>query len=149
MYSSGSCATGSSAMWPGPRAVIRIDLGADVPLGGSLTVTTCGNTKNNTVLFIGTGCPTWSGAFNCKAGNDNTGDNPGEVCADNPRASTVRITSTSERAYFVQLGGYGGTDVVAGLSWSFKPRLSSSSSASRTKRATASTSSSRTRKRKL
>ena len=59
MYTSGSCLAGGSfsTLFSGYRLVYRIDLGEVTPLGGVLTVTTCDLTRNNTVLYIGTGCP--------------------------------------------------------------------------------------------
>jgi len=140
MYTSGSCA-GFSTFFPGPRLVFRIALVDGAPLGGTLTLSTCGFTTNNTVLYIGTGCPTWFGSFNCMRGNDDAGDAAGQSCPSNPQASTISLVATS-RFFFVQLGSSSGADVVSGLSWSY-----SVAAASRTSSGTRSRSASRTRTR--
>jgi len=134
MYTSGSCA-GFSTFFPGPRLVFRIALVDGAPLGGTLTLSTCGLTINNTVLYIGTGCPTWFGSFNCMRGNDDAGDAAGQSCPSNPRASTLSVVATS-RFYFVQLGSSSGADVVSGLSWSYTaPRPSPTSTRTRSRTA--------------
>jgi hypothetical protein len=77
-------------------------------------------TANNTVLHVGTGCPTNSTNFFCRQGNDNAGDVPGRACASNPRASTVVLPGATSRTYFVQVGGYAGDAAVAtGLAWDY------------------------------
>ena len=119
MYSSGSCPVGYSTFLTGPRLVYRISLSDALPLGGTLTLSTCGLTTNNTVLYLGTGCPTWFGSFNCLRGNDDAGSVAGSSCASNPLASTLSHVASS-RIYFVQLGTSSGVDVVSGLSWSYR-----------------------------
>jgi hypothetical protein len=106
----------------GPRVVYALYLGANITLGGRLTLSTCGTTTNNTALYIGTGCPTWYGSFNCRAGNDDAGDVAGQSCPSNPRASTI-VLSVASRVYFVQVGGLGGfaERLVSGLTWSYAP----------------------------
>ena len=99
MYTSGSCAAGFRTFYPGPRLVFSLFLGLSAPLGGTLTVTTCGQSRNNTVLYIGTGCPTWDRPFGCLAGADDVG---GAACGSNPFASTVRITA-NQRNFFIQV----------------------------------------------
>ena len=116
MYSSGSCAVGYSTFITGPRLVYRISLSDALPLGGTLTLSTCGLTTNNTVLYLGTGCPTWFGSFNCLRGNDDAVG--AATCASNPLASTLSHVASS-RIYFVQLGTSSGADVVSGLIWSY------------------------------
>jgi hypothetical protein len=135
LYTSGTCARGLSALYPGPRALFFLDVGEGVPLGGTLTVTTCGATSNNTVLYVGTGCPSWSVPFNCRVGNDDAGDDPAAAaltggCAGNPRASTTLQTGVGARSYFIQLGGYLGAPVVSGLAWRYYPPPSASASRS-------------------
>ena len=139
MYTSGSCASGFPTFFAGPRAVYFLDLGGSVPIGGTLTISTCGQTGSsgaNTVLYVGTGCPTWSGSFNCLKANDDAGDVSGQSCAGNPTASTVRLTSISSRVFFVQVGGYLGAPVTTGLAWNYSlpsPTATSSKSATRSK----------------
>ena len=60
MYTAGSCASGLGAFYPGSRLLYVLELGAAVPLGGTLTLTTCGHSTDNTVLYVGSGCPTWA-----------------------------------------------------------------------------------------
>ena len=128
MYSSGSCAAGFKTFFSGPRLVFYLDLGEGVPLGGALTLSTCGLTANNTVLYAGSGCPTWAYPFACAAGNDDAADVPGQACAGNPRASTLVLQPVGGRAHFVQVGAYGvgagaggGGGLVSGLSWAYVP----------------------------
>ena len=133
MYTSGSCA-GFSTFFPGSRLVYRIALIDGTPLGGTLTLSTCGLTLNNTVLYLGTGCPTWALPFGCLRGNDDAGDAAGQSCPSNPQASTISIVATS-RFFFVQLGTSSGADVVSGLSWSYaapRPTPTSTRTRSRT-----------------
>ena len=130
MYTSGTCATGLRVFFPGSRLLYALDLGERTPLGGTLTITTCGHSANNTVLYVGTGCPSWDRPFGCVAGNDNAA-----ACAVNELSSTLTVTATQTR-YFVQLGGFNSATVVSGLAWSYAPP-SRSRSASRTGSGTA------------
>ena len=155
MYTSGSCTTGLRTFYPGSRLLYVLDLGEAAPLGGTLTLTTCGHTANNTVIYVGTGCPTWALPFGCLAGNDNAGDGGAGVtvtatCASNPRASSLTIPGVASRTLHVQLGGYGGAPVVSGLGWNYAPApasRSASASRSRTRSRTRSASGTRTRSR--
>ena len=166
MYTAGTCRAGLLTFYLGPRRVFSLALGEDVPLGGTLVVTTCGVTLNNTVLYVGLGCPKWDLPFQCLAANDNSGDAAGQpACAANQRASTVTITSAPSRSYFLQLGGYGGAAVTAGVQWQYRPpeatssptktstgtgsRSGSMSPRTRSRSATRSRSGSRSRKPKL
>jgi hypothetical protein len=117
MYTSGSCGAGFRTFYPGARLVYQLSLGDAAPLGGSLTLTTCGATANNTALYVGTGCPRWNDVFGCLVGSDDAG---GGACAGNPLASTVTLAA-AQRAYYVQLGGVGGRAVTAGLRWAYAP----------------------------
>lgn len=105
----------------------QLSLGAGVPLGGTLTLSTCGLTSNNTELLVGTGCPTSALAFGCIAGNDDAGDVPGQDCAANAGASRLIITGTTARVFLVQVGGYVGAPVRSGLRWSYAPPSPTSS----------------------
>ena len=145
MYTSGSCPIGYPTFVTGPRLVYRISLSDALPLGGVLTLSTCGLTTNNTVLYLGTGCPTWFGSFNCLRGNDDAGSVAGVSCAANPLASALSHVATS-RIYFVQLGTSSGAEVVSGLSWGYRVG-SASPSGSRTRSRTASRTRSATRSR--
>jgi hypothetical protein len=117
MYTAGVCARGFSTFFSGPRLVYSLLLGDRVPVGGTLTVSTCGQTRSdNTVLYVGTGCPSWSAAFNCIVGNDNAA--APSSCAVNSLASTVSLTTTQAN-YFIQLGGINGNAIVSGLQWSY------------------------------
>jgi len=150
MYTSGSCALGYQTFVPGPRLVYRISISEALPLGGTLTLSTCGLTSNNTVLYLGTGCPTWFGSFNCVRGSDDVVG----ACASNPLASVLSHVATS-RIYFVQLGTSSGAEVVSGLSWSYRVAGASRTStgtrsrtATRTRTRSATASKSRSRKAK-
>ena len=138
MYTVGSCATGLGAFYPGSRLLYALFLGAGVPLGGTLTITTCGHTSNDTVLYLGTGCPVWAQPFGCRAGNDNA-VGPA-ACGGNPLASSVAITAT-QATYYMQLGGVNGAHVVSGLAWAY------AAPATTTRSRTRSRSGSRTRSR--
>ena len=140
MYTSGSCAAGYGSFGPGPRLVYRITLSDALPLGGMLSLSTCGLTSNNTVLYLGTGCPTWFGSFNCLRGNDDAGVG---ACASNPLASALTHV-TSSRVYFVQVGAASGAGVVSGLSWSYTV-ASASPTGSRSRSRTATATRTRTR----
>ena len=146
---------------PGPRLVFRIALGDfTLPLGGILTLSTCGLTAADTLLYVGTGCPTWAASFACLRGNDNAGDVPGQAaCAPNPGASTLSLTLTASRVVFVQVAAAAGGELVSGLRWSYEPPASRSAtkrllspaatrSASGTKSRLPSVSQSRSRSRK-
>ena len=143
---------GYASFVPGPRLVYRITLSNELPLGGILSLSTCGLTSNDTVLYLGTGCPTWWGSFNClRASDDGLG---AATCAGNPRASSLSHVATS-RLYFVQVGAASGAEVVSGLSWSYTvasaTRTSSrtrSRTATRTRTRSATASKSRSRKAK-
>jgi hypothetical protein len=113
MYTNGYCGAGYATFFPGSRLVFSLSLGDAVPVGGTLTVTTCGATRNNTVLYVGTGCPKWAQPFGCLVGNDDT-----PACPANALASTVTLTA-AQRNYFIQLGGADGRTVVSGLRWSY------------------------------
>lgn len=113
MYTSGTCSSGFKTFYHGSRMVFALFLGVSTRLGGKLTLTTCGSTSNNTVLYVGTGCPAWATPFNCLAGNDDA-----DQCAGNYLASTVSVTA-SERSYFVQLGGSNGALAMSGLQWTY------------------------------
>ena len=141
MYTSGSCAAGYGTFAPGSRLVYRLSLGNSTPVGGVLTVTTCGLTTADTVLYLGTGCPTWFGSFNCLRGNDNA--SPG--CGANALASSLSHVAVSS-VYFVQVGAAAGGPVVSGLSWSYAvPSVSATATRSRSRTATATASRTRTR----
>lgn len=151
MYTSGSCLAGGSfsTLFSGYRLVYRIDLGEVTPLGGVLTVTTCDLTRNNTVLYIGTGCPSYSASFGCLTGNDNAADVVGQSCPSNARASKIVATLSSSRIVFVQVGGYNGVDITSGLSWTYLPRSpSKTATRSPSKSATRSRSRSASKKKK-
>ena len=130
MYTAGTCATGLGAFYPGARLLYVLFLGEATPLGGVLTLSTCGHSANNTVLYVGTGCPTWALPFACKMGNDNAAGTA--TCRGNPFASSVSIVAT-QLTYYVQLGGLNGAHVMSGLSWSYAGVSSWSSSESRSR----------------
>ena len=144
MYTAGSCAAGYKTFFPGSRLLYALDLGSATPLGGTLTLTTCGHTANNTVLYVGTGCPSWALPFGCLAGNDNAAS---PACGGNAFASSAALVAQQSN-YFVQLGGVNGVDVVSGLGWAYAPPQvagSASVSGSRSRSRTRSRSGSRTR----
>lgn len=138
MYTTGSCEAGYGAFAPGARLVYLLSLDAATPPGGTLTLSTCGLTTNNTVLYVGKGCPTWFGSFQCVRGNNNAGELvASQACATNAFASTLSITvSSSYTRFFVQVGEYAGAELVSGLSWSYR-LASASPTASRSRAATA------------
>jgi hypothetical protein len=141
MYTAGSCVAGLGAFYPGSRLLYALFLGSGVQLGGTLIVTTCGHTTNDTVLYVGTGCPTWAQPFGCRAGNDNAA---GPACGANGLASSVSVVVT-QPTYYVQLGGLGGSHIVSGLGWSYVAPVTRSGSGSRSR--SRSRSGSRTRSR--
>ena len=152
LYTSGTCTYGFKSFANGPRLVYRLFLGESVALGGTLNITTCGLTKNNTVAYIGTGCPTWQLPFACIRGNDDAGDaGNGSIprCSSNPGAAALSITGASSRVYFIQVGSATGADFVSGISWSYKPPASptKSGSSSRSRTVSPSSSGSRTKTR--
>ena len=122
---------------PGRRIVYRLMLSDTLPLGGTLTLSTCGLTRNNTALYVGTGCPNAAFYFGCLRGSDDAGS---AACPGNPLASQLSLR-VSARIFFVQVGAWSGGDFVAGLSWSYvaptaAPTTSRSRSRTRTKTAT-------------
>lgn len=146
LFTTGRCLAGWSTFYSGPHAAYYLDLGAVVPLGGTLTVTTCGASAGNTVLYVGLGCPTSDDNFRCRMGNDNAAD-AGLACAGgNALASTLLLTAITSRSYFVLLGGYGGMPITSGLSWRYTPpTVSPSPTRTRTRTPTITRSSTRTR----
>jgi hypothetical protein len=98
---------------------LRLVLDGSTPLGGVLSLSTCGLTSGNTVLYVGTGCPTWFGSFLCLRGNDNAGDVAGQACAANPLASTLSVALSASRVVFIMAGANDGSDVATGLRWSY------------------------------
>jgi hypothetical protein len=143
MYTAGTCASGLRAFYPGARLLYALFLGAATPLGGTLTVTTCGHTANNTVLYIGTGCPTWGIPFGCLAGNDNAA--AGACGGGNAFASTVVLPAVDQIMYYLQLGGVSGAPVTSGLAWAYTPPASASASGSRSRSRSRSATPSRSR----
>jgi len=142
MYTAGSCAVGYKTFFPGSRLLYALDLGSATPLGGTLTLTTCGHTANNTVLYVGTGCPSWDRPFGCLAGNDNV---VSPACSGNAFASSVALVAQQSN-YYVQLGGVNGVDVVSGLGWAYvPPPVAGSASVSGSRSRSRSASRSRTR----
>jgi hypothetical protein len=121
MYTVGYCRSGLSTFMAGPRLVYFLNLGPTTALGGSLRVTTCGHTRDNTVLYIGLGCPTWYGTAQCQAGNDDAGDGGAPACTSNPSASTITLPQVASRVFFVQVGAFPGADAVTGLAWTYTP----------------------------
>ena len=122
LYTTGSCAAGLKTFFAGPRALAFLSLGAGVPLGGTLTLSSCGLTANNTVLYVGTGCPVWALPFNCRVGNDDAADDPAAPgCVGNAGASTAVLRAVGSRVFHVQLGGFLGAPVVSGLWWRYDP----------------------------
>ena len=149
MYTAGSCNTGFKTFFPGSRLVYALTLNDSTPLGGSLRLSTCGLSANNTVLYVGTGCPSWALPFGCLAGNDDAVP----ACGSNGLASSLTITLT-QRFYFIQVGGAGGRGVTAGLQWAYNAPATRTATASRSRTRSASrtrstASRSRSRKEKL
>ena len=143
MYTAGSCAAGYKTFFPGSRLLYALDLGSATPLGGTLTLTTCGHTANNTVLYVGTGCPSWALPFGCLAGNDNAA--AGACGGGNAFASTVSVTRVDQIIYYLQLGGVSGEHVTSGLAWVYTPPASASGSGSRSRSGSRSATPSRSR----
>ena len=141
MYTSGTCASGLRAFYPGARLLYALSLGSATPLGGTLMLTTCGHSANNTVLYVGTGCPSWAQPFGCIVGNDNAA---APACGSNGLASSVAVTVTQPVVY-IQLGGHAGEPVTSGLAWAYAAPASRSASGTHSR--TRSRSGSRTRSR--
>lgn len=93
--------------------VFALDLGSDTRLGGALTVSTGGQSRGDTVLFVGTGCPDSNAALGCVAANDDSR-------LLKSAQSRVAIVATA-RVYFVVVGGWGGTAIRSGLRWAYTP----------------------------
>lgn len=95
----------------GAYLVFRVDLGASTPIGGMLTVTTIGYSDADTVIFLGTSCPSSQASFGCLNGGDD----------DPVTGATQSITSSQLNATvaYVLVGGYGGAPVLSGLGWSY------------------------------
>jgi len=123
LFSSGTCPRGLSTMFAGPRIVYFLALGANATLGGRLVVSTCSRTAGDTLLYVGLGCPVGPVSFQCQVGNDNAGDAAGQAaCAGNAGASTVTISSTTSRFYFIMLGhAPGSAPPVASVTWVYTP----------------------------
>ena len=129
LFSSGSCARGLSSVYASPRIVYFLTLGTGVVLGGRLVVSTCGRTTGDTLLYIGTGCPVGPITFQCLVGNDDAGDNSGQVaCAGNAAASTATVSSATSRFYFIMLGhAPGSAPPVASVTWEYTPPVATPS----------------------
>ena len=107
-----------SSFYSGPFAVYFLNLGATIRIGGTLVITTCGVTSDNTVLYAGLGCPTSGASFQCLRGNDNVVDE-GMECSSNPEASTIVLRSVSTRTFYIMVGGFLGRSFSSGLSWEY------------------------------
>jgi outer membrane protein assembly factor BamB len=121
----GACATGYGAFPAGRRLAYAVDLPHDAPLGGVLAVSTCASAppSNDTLLWVGVGCPASAAAFGCVAGNDDAAP----ACGANARASAATVVGVARRRYYVLVGGAGGGDVTAGLRWAYAPPSASPS----------------------
>lgn len=108
-----TCATGSGVS-SGAKLAFMIDLGADTVLGAQLTVDTCLTAVGDTVLYVGTGCPSSSASFGCLAANDDMG---ATLCPSDSVASRVSI-NVSSRYVWAVVGNYGSTTTASsGLRW--------------------------------
>jgi hypothetical protein len=99
----------------GQVAVVRLDLGVDTPLGGSLTVSTCGLSTADTMLYVGAGCPGSDASWGCLGVSD-------DACG----SQSMLTIKASARVVFVVVGGYSGA-AASGVSWSYAPLPSPSS----------------------
>jgi len=120
-----TCSSGSATS-SGPKLAFMIDLGADTILGSQLTVDTCLTAIGDTVLFVGTGCPTSSASFRCLIANDDAG---AIICPSDTMASQVRINANSRYMWAV-VGNYASsTSASSGIRWwygnSVAPNVSS------------------------
>lgn len=69
----GGASSSSRRLPAGRRLVFLLALDSSAPLGGTLTVTTCGSSNNATALAVGTGCPSSEGGFRCLESDDGDG----------------------------------------------------------------------------
>lgn len=120
-----TCSSGSATS-SGPKLAFMIDLGADTILGSQLIVDTCLTAIGDTVLFVGTGCPTSSASFRCLIANDDAGVS---ICPSDSMASQVRINANSRYMWAV-VGNYGASSSASsGIRWwygnSVAPNVSS------------------------
>ena len=136
-YVGGSCGNGpyptNYTVPPGHSALIALDLGPTAVLGGYLEMDTCVNPYFDTLLFVGTGCPTSYGSFNCLGSNDDAGD----VCAGARQSAVMLPVST--RLLYVLVGGFSAAAAPYTLSWTYTgPTASPSNAATRSTSRTAS-----------
>jgi hypothetical protein len=98
-----------------PKQIYRIDLSAFL-IGGSLTVQNC-NSTSDTIIAVGTGCPTDATTFGCLQGAD------GGCPSGSITPSLVTVAATTRNVYYVivQMWSSGGTSLVTDFSWRYTP----------------------------
>jgi len=108
-----TCASGSGTS-SGAKLAFMIDLGANTLLTGLLTVDTCLTAIGDTVLYVGTGCPSTTANFRCLSANDDAGSS---ICPSDSMASQVRL-NVSTRYVWVVVGNYASsTSASSGIRW--------------------------------
>jgi hypothetical protein len=107
---------------PGNKHLLGLDMGPGVSPGGTLRGSLCANPLFDTVLFVGTGCPTSWGAFNVTGANDDGSGNP--ACG---RASEVVVTNVTTRTTYWVVGGYNGASGPYTFTWDYAPPTPSAS----------------------
>lgn len=110
-----SCAAGLKLSRLGRQnvSVYALDLGSDTTLGGTLTLSTGGQSRSDTVLYVGLGCPDSNAAFGCVAANDDSK-------FLKSKQSRVAIAA-AQRVYYIIVGGWSGDAVRSGLQWDYLP----------------------------
>jgi len=104
----------------GAKLAFMIDLGATTVLGSQLTVDTCLTAIGDTVLYVGTGCPSSSASFRCLMANDDIGS---ILCPSDSMASQVRL-NVSTRYVWAVVGNYASsTTASSGISWYYGSAL--------------------------
>jgi hypothetical protein len=78
------------------KVAVMVDLGPTYFAGGVLTVQSYGTgTTLDSVLYVGTGCPTWFGSFNGLRGNDDAAGGTGAAAGGAFFAMVCSINSTA------------------------------------------------------
>ena len=88
------------------KSYYTIDLSA-YPVGGPLTISNCGLSSADTMLFVGTGCPTNATSFNCVGSADDS-------CG---AQSQVTISATTSNRYFAMFAPYNSGVISTGMTW--------------------------------
>jgi hypothetical protein len=126
----GSC--GNTLYATQPKLIYRIDLSA-YPVGGSLNVNNCAGTAD-TIIVVGTGCPTSLVSFGCVGG----ADAGCPVGGNNPSSYTVAATTVPVYFAIIQMWTSTVTAVTSGFNFTYTlPTVTPTSSQTPSNTATA------------